>query len=58
LVTNSADFILSRRAYGDVKLKAEILGHASAIRNRAAHSSDECRVEFKATALHFLAIDQ
>lgn len=54
-VTNSADFYFSQHGYADVKAKSDLLGHASAIRNRVAHSSEKCRNEFKKTSLHFLA---
>lgn len=54
-VTNSADFFFSQHGYGDVKEKTEILGHASSIRNRVAHSSEKCRYEFKVMAFYFLA---
>lgn len=54
-VTNSADFHFSQHGYADVKAKFDLLTHASAIRNRVAHSSDKCRAEFKKTAIHFLA---
>lgn len=54
-VTNSADFYFSRHGYADVKARSDLLGHASSIRNRVAHSSEKCRSEFKKTALHFLA---
>lgn len=54
-VTNSADFYFSQHGYADVKAKSDLLGHAFAIRNRVAHSSEKCRNEFKKTSLHFLA---
>lgn len=54
-VTNSADFFFSLHGFTDIKAKADLLGHATAIRNRVAHSSEKCRGDFKATALHFLA---
>lgn len=54
-VTNSAEFIFSKHGFGDVKTKSDLLGHATAIRNRVAHSSVKCKNEFKATAIHFLA---
>lgn len=54
-VTNIADFLFSTHGFGEVKVKADLLGHASSIRNRVAHSSEKCRADFKATALHFLA---
>jgi len=54
-VTNLADFLFSNHGFGDVKAKADLLGHAAVIRNRVAHSSKKCRADFKATALHFLA---
>lgn len=54
-VTNSADFYFSVHGYGEVKAKSELIGHATSIRNRVAHSSEKCRGAFKATALYFLA---
>ena len=53
-VTNSADFLFSAHGFADIKAKSDLLGHASSIRNRVAHSSDKCRAEFRATAIHFL----
>lgn len=53
-VTNSADFLFSSHGFSDIKAKSDLLGHASSIRNRVAHSSDKCRAEFRATAIHFL----
>ena len=53
-VTNSADFLFSKHGFGDVKTNSILLGHATAIRNRVAHSSAKCREEFKATAIYFL----
>jgi hypothetical protein len=53
-VTSQADFLFSTHGFGDVKDKAALLGHASSIRNRVAHSSQKCRADFKATAIHFL----
>jgi len=53
-VTNSADFLFSAHGFADVKNRADLLGHASSIRNRVAHSSDKCRTAFRATAIHFL----
>lgn len=54
-VTNTADFHFSTHGFSDVKLKSDLLGYATAIRNRVAHSSEKCRADFKATAIHFLA---
>lgn len=54
-VTNQADFLFSTHGFGDVKIKGPLLGHASSIRNRVAHSSEKCRADFKSTALYFLA---
>lgn len=53
-VTNQADFLFSAHGFGDVKIKGALLGHASSIRNRVAHSSEKCRADFKVTAIHFL----
>lgn len=53
-VTNQADFLFSSHGFSDVKTKSVLLGHASSIRNRVAHSSEKCRVDFKDTALYFL----
>jgi hypothetical protein len=53
-VTNSADFIFSSHGFTEVRTKSDLLGFASKLRNRVAHSSDKCRADFKATALHFL----
>ena len=54
-VANIADFHFSAHGFSDVKLKGDLLGHATSIRNRVAHSSEKCRADFKATAIHFLA---
>jgi hypothetical protein len=54
-VANTAEFLFSSHGFGDVKAKADLLGHATSIRNRVAHSSEKCRAEFRATAIHFLA---
>jgi hypothetical protein len=54
-VTNIADFLFSCHGFGDVKAKADLLGHATSIRNRVAHSSEKCRADFRDTAIHFLA---
>lgn len=54
-VTNIAEFHFSAHGFSDVKSKSDLLGHATAIRNRVAHSSEKCRADFKATAMHFLA---
>lgn len=53
-VCSSADFVFSAHPYGSLQAKADLIGHASTIRNRVAHSSEKCRSEFKATAVHFL----
>lgn len=54
-VTNTADFFFSVHGFAGVKASADLLGHATSIRNRVAHSSEKCRLEFKKTAIHFLA---
>lgn len=53
-VTNTADFLFSVHGFTDVKAKNDLLLRANSIRNRVAHSSEKCRTDFKATALHFL----
>ena len=53
-VTNTADFLFSTHGFGELKTKSQLLGFASTIRNRVAHSSDKCRSDFKITALEFL----
>ena len=53
-ITNLADFLFSQHGFADIKVKSDLLGHASSIRNRVAHSSSKCRAEFRATAIHFL----
>jgi len=53
-VTNSADFYFSQHGYAEVKAKSGLLLHASAIRNRVAHSSTKCKDDFKTTSLYFL----
>lgn len=53
-VTLTADFYFRSHSYGELRQKAELLNHASAIRNRVAHASEKCRGDFKNTALHFL----
>lgn len=54
-ITNVADFVFSSHGFSDVRVKSDLLKHASSIRNRVAHSSKKCREDFKATAIHFLA---
>jgi hypothetical protein len=49
-----ADFFFSKHNFKALDSKAPIIRHASAIRNRVAHSSEKCRKEFKITALEFL----
>lgn len=53
-VINVADFFFSAHGFSDVKTKSQLLGYATSIRNRVAHSSDKCRADFKATAIDFL----
>lgn len=53
-VANSAEFYFSQHGYSEVKSRSELISHASAIRNRVAHSSEKCRHDFRNTALHFL----
>ncbi len=53
-VTNTADFLFSAHGFADIKNNVALLKHASAIRNRVAHSSGKCRADFRATAIHFL----
>lgn len=53
-VRNSASFIFSAHTYACLQTKSDLIKHASAIRNRVAHSSEKCRTDFKATALYFL----
>lgn len=53
-VTNSADFLFSAHSFGELRAKNNLLGHATTIRNRVAHSSEKCRADFKTTVVHFL----
>ncbi|WP_339427317.1 hypothetical protein [Pseudomonas sp. RA_105y_Pfl1_P41] len=53
-VYRTADFFFRSHPYGVLNPKTDLIRHASAIRNRVAHSSDKCRSEFKKTALDFL----
>lgn len=53
-VRTNADFFFSSHSFSALEQKADLLSHASSIRNRVAHSSEKCRTDFKATALHFL----
>lgn len=53
-VRNSASFIFSVHSYTHLNTKTDLIKHASAIRNRVAHSSEKCRTDFKATAIYFL----
>jgi len=53
-VWKSADFFFRKHPYSCVRDKADLLKHASSIRNRVAHSSEKCRADFKATAVYFL----
>ncbi|MDL5034569.1 hypothetical protein QRD43_21875 [Pelomonas sp. APW6] len=53
-VRTNADFFFSSHTFSALQQKADLLSHASSIRNRVAHSSEKCRADFKATALHFL----
>ena len=53
-VRNSASFIFKVHTYNCLQTKTDLIKHASAIRNRVAHSSEKCRADFRSTALHFL----
>jgi hypothetical protein len=53
-VRSTAAFIFSAHPYTHLQPKTDLIKHASAIRNRIAHSSEKCRTDFKTTALYFL----
>jgi hypothetical protein len=53
-VWRAADFFFRQHSYSCLTTKADLLKHASSIRNRVAHSSEKCRTDFKNTAIHFL----
>lgn len=53
-VRSSADFYFSNHPYQCLQTKADLLRHASFIRNRVAHASEKCRVDFKTSAIYFM----
>jgi hypothetical protein len=52
-VWRMADFFFSSHPYGCLSQMADLLKAANSIRNRVAHDSEKCRVDFKATAVWF-----
>ncbi|WP_158970544.1 hypothetical protein [Chachezhania sediminis] len=53
-VRSRADFFFKRHSFGGLQNSADLLKHASKIRNRVAHESSKCKSDFKSTAIFFL----
>jgi hypothetical protein len=53
-VLNNADYFFQKHCFSALTTHTALIEHATAIRNRIAHSSEKCRNDFKASALAFL----
>ncbi len=53
-VWSMADFFFKSHPFGLLKTNADLIRHASSIRNRVAHDSTKSKADFKRTCIYFL----
>lgn len=53
-VRSNADYFFQKHCFGALTTNTVLIEHATAIRNRIAHSSEKCRTDFKSSAIAFL----